>query len=51
MAEYYHKSHLVVMYPKSDGTPNSALESMAACTPIVVPKLNYDDKIILTKDD
>ena len=30
MAEYYHKSHLSVMYPSSDGTPNSALESMAA---------------------
>lgn len=33
---------LSVMVPKSDGTPNSALEAMVLKTPLIIPPLDYD---------
>lgn len=36
------KASLCVMTPLSDGTPNSALEAMAAKCPLIVSNLNYD---------
>jgi glycosyltransferase involved in cell wall biosynthesis len=40
-------AHLCVMTPQSDGTPNSALEAMAASCPLIVPNLPYDDDLFL----
>lgn len=36
------KSALCIMTPISDGTPNSALEAMAAGCPLIISNLNYD---------
>ena len=33
------------MVPKSDGTPNSALECMAVNTPLIMGDLNYDEQL------
>lgn len=41
----YKQASLVVMNPLSDGTPVSALESMASGTPVVMPELSYDGDI------
>lgn len=38
-------ANLCVMTPKSDGTPNSALEAMSAKCPLIIPKLNYDKEL------
>lgn len=35
-------SKLVLIVPKSDGTPNSAIETMAAKTPLIMGDLDYD---------
>lgn len=40
-----HMSSLCVMTPLSDGTPNSALETMASKCPLILPNLNYDRDI------
>jgi N-acetyl sugar amidotransferase len=40
-AEYF-KCGLAVMTPKSDGTPNTALEALSASCPLVIPPLPYD---------
>ena len=39
---YYNFASLTIMTPTSDGTPNSALEAMAAKCPLIMPDLNYD---------
>ncbi len=36
------KASLCIMTPLSDGTPNSALEAMAAKCPLIISNLNYD---------
>lgn len=36
------KASLCLMTPISDGTPNSALEAMAAKCPLIIPNLDYD---------
>jgi glycosyltransferase involved in cell wall biosynthesis len=36
---------LIVMTPESDGTPNSALEAMAAGVPLIVSDLPYDKEL------
>jgi len=36
---------LVIMTPTSDGTPNSALECMAAGTPLIISDLPYDPEL------
>jgi hypothetical protein len=36
------KTSLCIMTPISDGTPNSALEAMAARKPLIIPALEYD---------
>ena len=36
------KASLCIMTPISDGTPNSALEAMAAKCPLLISNLNYD---------
>ena len=36
------KTVLCIMTPISDGTPNSALEAMAAQCPLIISNLNYD---------
>lgn len=41
----YHLSDLCIMTPISDGTPNSALEAMAARCPVIVSDLKYDDAL------
>ena len=38
-------SELVYMVPKSDGTPNSALECMAAKTPLIIGDLDYNQEL------
>ncbi len=38
-------SDLVYMVPKSDGTPNSALETMVAKTPLIMGNLNYNKEL------
>jgi glycosyltransferase involved in cell wall biosynthesis len=39
---FLKKASLSLMTPISDGTPNSALEAMAAKCPLVISNLNYD---------
>lgn len=41
----YHLSDICIMTPISDGTPNSALEAMAARCPVIVSDLHYDDEL------
>ena len=41
----FHRAHLAIMVPKSDGTPNSALEAMVARCPVVLGPLNYDSDL------
>ena len=36
---------LCIMTPESDGTPNSALEAMAAKCPLILPNLPYDNDL------
>lgn len=43
--ECYKRSELVVMTPRSDGSPVSALEAMLCGTPLVLPPLDYDDDL------
>jgi hypothetical protein len=38
-------SKVALMVPKSDGTPNSALECMAVNTPLIMGDLNYDEQL------
>lgn len=40
--QYFKKAKLCVMTPASDGTPNTALEAMAAKCPLILPNLDYD---------
>ena len=40
--QYYKYASLTVMTPLSDGTPNTALEAMAAKCPLIIPDLPYD---------
>lgn len=39
------ESSLVYMVPLSDGTPNSALETMAASTPLIMGNLDYNKEL------
>jgi len=41
----FKKAKLTIMTPKSDGTPNSALEAMAARSPLIVSDLAYDKSL------
>ncbi len=45
MFSLLHRSSLVIMTPKSDGTPSSALEAMTLQKPLIVSDLNYDAEI------
>lgn len=40
--QHYKAAKLTVMTPLSDGTPNTALEAMAARCPLIIPDLPYD---------
>jgi glycosyltransferase involved in cell wall biosynthesis len=42
---FMKKTSLCMMTPISDGTPNSALEAMAAKCPLIVSNLNYDSDL------
>jgi glycosyltransferase involved in cell wall biosynthesis len=42
---HYKFASLVVMTPISDGTPNSALEAMAAGAPLILSNLTYDTEL------
>ena len=42
---FLKKASLCMMTPISDGTPNSALEAMAAKCPLIVSNLNYDSDL------
>lgn len=41
----YHAAKLTIMVPHSDGTPNSALEAMAARCPLIMGHLDYDNQL------
>jgi glycosyltransferase involved in cell wall biosynthesis len=41
----YKSAQLVVMTPMSDGAPVSALETMAAGSPLILPPLDYDQDL------
>ncbi|MEO9967584.1 MAG: glycosyltransferase family 4 protein [Reichenbachiella sp.] len=45
MFQYYQHASLVVMTPKSDGTPVSALEAMLCKAPLIIPNLAYDEEL------
>lgn len=40
-----HQSALVVMNPRSDGSPVTAMESMALLVPVILPPLDYDSDV------
>lgn len=41
----YNSASLTITTPKSDGTPNSALEAMAASCPLIMGSINLDDDL------
>jgi len=41
----YKSASLVVMTPKSDGTPVTAIEAMLSKTPLILPPLAYDEDL------
>lgn len=41
----FKRASLTIMTPLSDGTPNSALEAMAAECPLIIPHFDYDADI------
>ncbi|MFW5804694.1 MAG: glycosyltransferase, partial [bacterium] len=43
--QFYKKASLTIMTPMTDGTPNTALEAMAAKCPLIIPNLDYDKRI------
>lgn len=43
--ELSKRASLVIMNPKSDGTPVSAIEAMAVETPVILGPLDYDEDI------
>lgn len=43
--QFYKKASLTIMTPVSDGTPNTALEAMAAKCPLIIPNLPYDSDL------
>lgn len=43
--ELTRNASIVIMNPKSDGTPVSAIESMAVETPVILGPLDYDQDI------
>jgi glycosyltransferase involved in cell wall biosynthesis len=45
LIEEYKKSDLVIMVPHSDGTPNSALETMLCKKPLIMSDLNYQSPL------
>ena len=49
LQETYLNSDLVIMIPETDGTPNTALESMLCKTPVILGFSNYDPSIFNNK--
>lgn len=45
----YHHSALTIMTPRTDGTPNSALEAMAARCPLILGAFAYDSDLFSEK--
>lgn len=45
MWSVFKLSTLAIMTPKTDGTPNSALEAMAAKCPLILGSFNYDEDL------
>lgn len=45
MWSMFKKSALTIMTPKTDGTPNSALEAMAAKCPLILGSFGYDEDL------
>lgn len=45
MVSLYKNAACTVMTPHSDGTPNSAIESMFCETPVILGALDYDSKL------
>ena len=43
MIAFYKNAQACLMLPKSDGTPNTALEAMYCKTPLIMPNLPYDE--------
>jgi glycosyltransferase involved in cell wall biosynthesis len=43
--QFYKKAAVTVMTPITDGTPNTALEAMAAKCPLIIPDLDYDKQL------
>ena len=49
MWSIFKLSSLAIMTPKTDGTPNSALEAMAAKCPLVLGSFKYDEDLFSEK--
>ena len=45
MVLHYKSADIVVMVPKSDGMPNTAIEAMLAKKPLIIGNLDYDEDI------
>ncbi|MGD1844563.1 MAG: glycosyltransferase family 4 protein [Salibacteraceae bacterium] len=45
LVQLYMEAQVVVMLPQSDGTPNTALESMILRRPLVMGAIGYDDDL------
>jgi hypothetical protein len=45
MWSMFKLSSLAIMTPKTDGTPNSALEAMAAKCPLILGSFKYDEDL------
>ncbi len=45
----FKQSALTIMTPRTDGTPNSALEAMAAKCPLILGFFNYDEDLFSDK--
>ena len=45
LVQLYTDACLVVMMPKSDGTPVSAIEAMLSSRPLIIPPIRYDEDL------
>lgn len=47
--ELYKRAEIVIMTPKSDGSPVSAMEAIACCTPVILGPIGYDEILFKEK--
>ncbi len=49
LIQYYKNAGIVIMIPKSDGTPVSGVETLLSKKPLIIGNLNYDNDLFNTE--